>query len=164
MRAMSVNDLSRGQGVVISGSAGCGKTHVARAIYRFTQSFSVDLGFVRKPKMGELIWSSLWVDWPNIAETDDESNFRDMQHELSQATFVVIDDVGSESDRFKNGVSSSRLRRILSFLQRKWVVMTTNLSHEEFMDCYDARVADRQRGFQWMVMGDVPSYRPKLTT
>lgn len=145
--------------LALCGSSGCGKTHTARRIHAFSQSYGTDILF----RKGLDHWSSLWLDWPTIAESDDEDDFRDVLYQISSSSFFVVDDIGSESDRFKNGVVASRLRRVLSHLEKKWVVITCNGSLREFAETYDIRIADRLRAFHWVEMGDVPSYRPKLT-
>lgn len=142
----------------ISGSPGCGKTHTARRINEFSKSYGSDI-LMQKPIAH---WSSIWIDWPTVAESDDENDFRDVLFQLTDPTLVIIDDIGSESDRFKNGVSNSRLRRVLSATEKKWVVITCNGSRKEIMEIYDMRVVDRLRRFEWVDMGEVPSYRPKL--
>lgn len=159
VRAMSVNDLSKGRCLAITGSPGCGKTKVARAIYRFARSFGADILLEHKAPH----WATQWIDWPTIAEADDESDFEEGLRKISEATFVVIDDVGSETDRFKSGLPASRLRRVLTLLEReRWAVITSNLTRSQLFDLYDVRVADRFRAYQWMELGDVPSYRSKL--
>lgn len=157
IRAMSVNDLSRGRCFGFSGSPGCGKTKVARGIYRFAMSNGPDLLWAQKRSK----WAALWLDWPNIAERDDETDFLDARQQLEDASFVVLDDVGSETDRFKTGLPASRLRRILSIVEsnKTWCVVTSNMSRGELVDLYDSRVADRFIGFQWLNLGNVPSYR-----
>lgn len=142
----------------MAGSPGCGKTHVARSIYRFAQAWGPDLIITHRL----CHWAALWIDWPAVAEAQDESMFADILYQLGGATFVAIDDVGSESDRFRSGVAAARLRRVLSRAENKWVVMTSNLGLEGLLDCYDARPADRLRAFQWLDVGEVPSYRPHL--
>lgn len=160
VRALSVNDISRGRSIVFSGSPGCGKTKVARRIYKFSSAWGADLILAHRA----FHWASLWVDWPKVAESDDESDFSDISQQIESATLVVLDDVGSESDRFKNGVPASRLRRVLTSIEKQkiWCVVTTNLSKEKMLDNYDARGADRLEAFQWMELGEVPSYRRKL--
>lgn len=146
--------------LVISGASGCGKTHTARAIYRFSENYAADIILAKQVSH----WSSLWLDWPEVAESDSDEDFKDRLYEISRARFVVIDDLGSESDRFKNGVDSSRLRRVMTDLekQKAWAVVTCNGSLAELMERYDIRIADRLRSFNRVEMGDIPSYRKKL--
>lgn len=158
IRAMSVNDTSRGRQLALAGSPGCGKTHVARSIYRFAQAWGADLILAHRLSH----WAALWIDWPAVAEAQDEDRFQDILYQLNGATFVAIDDVGSEADRFRSGAGASRLRRVLSRAENKWLVLTSNLGLEQLLDCYDARPADRLRACQWLDVGEVPSYRPNL--
>lgn len=144
--------------MVLSGSSGSGKTHTARCIKKFAESWGPEIILTKRLSH----WSCLWVDWVRIAETKDEWRYDDILHQIGEASFVVLDDVGSETDMFKNGVGGSRLRRVLTELENKWVVMTCNGTQKEIMDFYDVRVADRLRSFRWLELGDVPSYRPKL--
>lgn len=143
--------------VVFSGSSGCGKTHIARRIYAFSKSYGADIIDTKHVSH----WASKWFDWPLIAEAEDEDDFDDFLYQISQASFVVLDDVGSESDRYKNGAPTSRLRRALEELRRTWCVLTSNLSQEEMCGHYDIRIADRFREMAWMEIGTIPSYRPK---
>jgi DNA replication protein DnaC len=156
VRSFSNNDRRRGTCAIVSGDPGTGKTHIARRIYKFAQSWNVFLAdvFKRCPQ-------PFWVDWSEIAEGDNEV-FDNTLYELQRSQLVILDDLGSESDRFKNGIPTSRLRRVLTTLESSWVFATTNLSQAELLDSYDARIADRLRAFKWFEMRDVPSYRTKL--
>lgn len=144
--------------LVLSGSTGCGKTHIAKRINAFSESYGVDIILTKKL----FHWSSCWIDWPRIAEADDEEDFLEMLRRIDESSFVILDDVGSESDRFKNGIPASRLRRVLAQAKRQWLVMTCNFDMRTMLDKYDARVADRFQAFQWVEVGTVPSYRSKL--
>lgn len=146
--------------LVISGAPGCGKSHVARRILKFAQSHGTDILFAKRLTH----WATIWIDWTIAAEADDESDFEEVQRNIADSTFVVLDDVGSEADRFKNGVGGSRLRRILTDCEdrNKWLVLTTNMGQSEALETYDVRVSDRLRAFHWFELGEVPSYRSKL--
>ncbi len=52
-RAIANNDRSRGIGLVLSGSVGCGKTKVARGIFRYVQAWAPDLIAVHKELAGD---------------------------------------------------------------------------------------------------------------
>lgn len=147
--------------MAISGSSGTGKTTVARALYRFSEAHGPDIQIAH----GLNHWSSIMLKWPSVAEADDESDFREVEAKISESTFVVLDDIGSEIDRFKTGSPAARLTRILSLIEerRKWSVITTNFDRKKLVDSYDSRTADRLRAYNWMELGDIPSYRPKLT-
>src|SRR5690349_4334470 len=60
VRAMSVQNKTRGTRIAFSGSPGCGKTTAARGIYRFAGRSGVDIQIANR--LGH--WSALWIDWP----------------------------------------------------------------------------------------------------
>lgn len=103
-----------------------------------------------------------FVDWRWLAESDDSEDFEEAMRGANEARIVIIDDVGAEADRFKNGVNTSRLRTLLSVCNRKWLLLTTNLPKTEIERTYDIRVADRISAAHWCDLSAVPSYRPKL--
>lgn len=146
--------------LVLSGSSGSGKSHVARRILKFAQGYGCEIITAKVISH----WATVWIDWTLAAEADEESDFAEVRRQTDDATMVVLDDVGSEADRFKNGVPGSRLRRVLTDCEnrRKWLVVTTNMSQKEALEAYDVRVADRLRAFHWFELGEIPSYRPKL--
>lgn len=158
VRKIAHNDFKTGRDLVLSGPPGSGKTHVARAIYDYVQAFGVDICF----KHGGRHPSPIWIDWPNVAEADDQSDFLEICYRLETSRLIIFDDIGSETDRFKTGIPTSRLRRVLSLIEGCWAVVTTNFTKEEFFDAYDARTIDRLRAFKWLSLEGVPSYRTKL--
>jgi DNA replication protein DnaC len=158
VRSIANNQRSEGTALMISGPPGTGKTHVARSIYRYVGAWGVDILLRNKLKSHP---NAKWVDWPDIAEADDQTGFLDACRDIEESGFFVLDDIGSEADRFKNSVPTSRLRRILSRTEGKWILATTNLTREECLNAYDARVADRLQAFKWFILPDVPSYRAR---
>lgn len=144
--------------LAISGSPGCGKTKVARGIYRFSMSHGPDI-IARK---GLVKWASAWINWRSVAEADDEDDFKDALFEVRECSLLVMDDLGAETDRYKSGVPISRLRQFLAEIERKWIILTSNQTLAELTGRYDSRVVDRLRAFEWLELGEVPSYRPKL--
>lgn len=109
-------------------------------------------------------WSSAWINWRNIAEADDEDDFKDAIYEVRECSLLIIDDLGSETDRFKSGIPMSRLRQFLAEIEKRWIVITSNQTLAELTGRYDSRVVDRLRSFEWLELGEIPSYRPGLKT
>lgn len=155
----SFNDGSKGKQLVVCGSPGTGKSHVAKRVVAFFQSYSIDLWYDRK-------WDhptkAVFVDWARLCERDREEAFEEAQRDISEADVVVLDDVGSESDRFKSQQSVSRLRRVLGTCEHKWLMVNANFSKAEWPKKFDARVADRLEAMHYLDITGVPSYRPKL--
>ena len=136
----SFNDKSKGRQLVVCGSPGTGKSHVAKRVVAFFQSYSIDLWYDGKwahpPK-------AVFVDWARLCERDREEAFDEAQREISEADVVVLDDVGSESDKFKSQQSVSRLRRVLGTCEHKWLMVNANFDKLEWPKKFDARVADK---------------------
>lgn len=153
------NSRTNGISLVFCGGVGVGKSHVSKAVFAGIRQWSV-------LALDSSKWDNYpyqrWIDWTEMAEADRDTTFQDQLFELHQAQIVCLDDVGSETDRFKNGESASRLRRALAECEDKWLLLTTNLTKLQFMDSYDARVADRLSAAHWCDVSGVPSYRPKL--
>lgn len=154
------NDRSNGKHLILCGSVGTGKTRVARTIWKQIQAWAVEAQF--RSGWGEVHPSSNWVDWPALCDLDRDITFTDQLQDMVEARVLFLDDVGSEADKYKGGEAASRLRRVLSCCDSKWLLLTTNLSKPDFLDQYDYRVADRLSAAHWFSLKDVPSYRPNL--
>lgn len=159
MRRASLNDRSKGHQLAVCGSPGTGKSHVGKRVVAFVESYSIDL-------WREKHWPSppkaLLVDWARLCERDKPEAFDDALYDIASADVVVLDDVGSESDRFKSQQNVSRLRRALETCEHKWLMVNANFRKQEWTEKLDARVADRMEAMHYLDMTGVPSYRPKL--
>lgn len=158
-RRLVNNSRDIGTSLVLSGSVGTGKTRVARCIWNQLQAWAIEAQFA---SWNGVHPTSKWVDWPEMCDLDRDIAFAGQLREISESRVVFLDDVGSESDRFKSGEAASRLRRVLSECDRKWLLVTTNLSKPDFLEQYDYRVADRLSAAHWYELRNVPSYRPQL--
>ena len=103
----------------------------------------------------------MFLDWPKIASAKDWV-FEDVcENELWDARFVIIDDIGAESDRYKSGEPATRLLRVLNRLEKKWLFVTTNVAPSMWRETFDQRIADRLLGGAYVSMFEVPSWRTK---
>ena len=159
IRRASLNERTKGHQLAICGSPGTGKSHVGKRVVAFLESYSIDLWrekhWPRPPK-------AVLVDWARLCERDKPESFDDALYDIANADVVVLDDVGSESDRFKSQQNVSRLRRALEVCEHKWLMVNANFRKVEWPEKLDARVADRMEAMHYLDMTGVPSYRPKL--
>lgn len=159
IRRSSLNIRDKGHQLVICGNPGTGKSHVGRRVVAFIESYGIDLWrekhWPRPPK-------AALVDWARLCERDKPESFDDALYDIATADVVVLDDVGSESDRFKSQQNVSRLRRALEACEHKWLMVNANFRKVDWTDKLDARVSDRLEAMHYLEMTGVPSYRPKL--
>lgn len=159
IKGASINTESKPMQLVITGPPGVGKTHAAKRIKRWFDAWSIDLWYHKK-------WdhppNAAFIDWASLCEKKNEDAFEDALNEINGSDIVILDDVGSESDRFKSGESTSRLRRALSRCEYKWLYVNANFAKPQWESKFDVRVADRLEAAHYMDMTGVPSFRQKL--
>lgn len=125
--------------LVIVGTYGSGKTHVANAIRIFCSraAFSAfETGRWGTTKVPQIIYAS----WPMLANEFNEKKFYVLA-EMNHAELLVIDDIGAENDPWK--VCADKLCQILSNRERKFTVITTNIEPAEWQARFDGRISDR---------------------
>lgn len=151
------NDRQRKPWLVIGGRTGCGKTRIAKGVYHFAQAHNVDAFLVGG--WGNLAApDSQMVHWPTVVGWNDK-DFEDLLRDLKTNALIILDDIGAETDRFKNAVSVVRLCQVLEICDHKWLFATTNVDRTQWKQMWDVRVADRLRQSAWLPMFEVPSYR-----
>lgn len=126
--------------LTMCGKSGVGKTHLAKAVYRqFMQQNRFDIMFdaIRQHVFGN---TGTFIDWRDFCDDLRSGAYADVDW-LCNEWFVVLDDVGSERD--PTGFIASALDRILNSRQRKWTLITTNLTLAEISERLDTRIASR---------------------
>jgi hypothetical protein len=139
LKAACANDQKvKSRWLILAGSPGCGKTHALQAAYRFLRAHAIDCWprwYTTPPSVTKFTWSRVVSLEPGAWE--------DIEAEAHRATMVLIDDLGSEVDRFKTGEPTERLRRIMEICKTKWLLVTTNVPKAKFPTVFDGRVASR---------------------
>jgi chromosomal replication initiation ATPase DnaA len=139
LKAACSNDPKvKSRWLVLAGSPGCGKTHALQAAYRFLRAHAIDCWprwYTTPPSVTKFTWSRVVGLEPGAWE--------DIEAEANRATMVLIDDLGSEVDRYKTGEPTERLRRIMEICKGKWLLVTTNVPKAKFSTVFDGRVASR---------------------
>lgn len=157
-KAAARNKRDRGTWLAISGPNGVGKSHVLRRCHRFLANHAVDLWdaglWPQVPNAVFAVWSRI-VDLPR-----DEWN--DWLYDLRRASFICLDDVGSEVDRYRSGEPVERLRVALEVCESKWLLLTTNATPAQWKAVWDARVASRLSRAATLDLTGSADYRPRL--
>lgn len=141
--------------LVLSGVTGCGKSHTAKAIFKFctaacSRSFEEGhWGDKKRP-------STVFIRWPEAAS--EFANKRDyLMEDMFEHDLVVLDDVGAENDPWK--ICADKLCQVLTRRESKFTVVTTNVPPTEWSAKFDVRIADRfMRNSVIADLTGVPSY------
>lgn len=157
------NARDKGTWLVIRGYTGSGKTRLAKKCYRYLRDYRIDMW--SRPGWGGSMAGALpkieFVDWARLV-ADDEEEFDYQCQDYTAADILFLDDLGAENDKFKNGTSAARLRRILEPLTARWVFVTTNIIRSQWAEFYDDRVASRLSAANYFDGGNIPDFRPNL--
>lgn len=137
------------------GKSGAGKTMLARRVWRWFDRF----GCYYRPIAGcesEMVRTGQFCEWRKFMEECLQGDWS-RTSDLCDDWFVVLDDIGAKRD--KSGVGLDKLDTILAARsERKWTLITSNLSLEEIADM-DARIASRLlRGGSEVIQVDVVDY------
>lgn len=143
--------------LVIAGPPGTAKSHVAKRVARYFGDNAVDLYIAG-------LWADIPTafrrDWSSVVSLEDEDGFNAALVDMAAASLVVMDDIGAEVDRFRNGLPTERLRRVLGAIERKFVLITTNIPREKWDEVFDDRVSSRLRAASYFQTTGIPDYRP----
>src|SRR3990167_7728798 len=108
----SVNNArEKGTHLILCGNSGTGKTASMRRVAEQCAAWGVEASL--SAGWRGVFPFTLWIEWPAVVESSKPEKFEDALYDLKTAQIVFIDDVGSESDKFKSGEAASRLRRVL---------------------------------------------------
>lgn len=136
--------------LVICGNSGTGKTHTARALYRWARTYSGRLGAVID-----------WFSWPEACDAVSDG-YSGVIADMTAADLLFIDDIGAETDKYKSGIMLDKLCQVLSRRENEFTVLTTNIGMENWESKLDVRITDRLiRNSVVIDLSDVPSYSVK---
>lgn len=156
----ALNYRANGHWLVIHGPVGCGKSHAAKRIARYIRDNAVDLHMIQSGGQGvPTVYSR---DWSKLVSINDDVAFDAATEDIADATLVVLDDIGAEVDRYKDGQPAARLRRVLEACRNKWLVLTTNVSRNDWATVFDARIESRLRAARHCNCAAIQDYRPHL--
>ena len=141
--------------LVVSGETGSGKTHVAKAVYRFCIAASTK-AFDSKKWGHHKMPDSIFISWPEAANQFNDKNISIIQDAVEN-DLTILDDVGAENDPWK--ICADKLCQILSRREKKFTVITTNIPPAKWATEFDIRINDRLlRNSVVVDISKVPSY------
>ena len=148
-----------GRTVVIFGENGCGKTSIAKAIYRWARAIKFKLPAVKSPIRDEFGPASAeFTNWAEIVDGfKPPANNYEILDDLSDSSLLVIDDIGAEHDPSSIGVE--KLYVMLNRREHRWNIFTTNLPPNQWAAKWERRVSSRlYRNAQHIDLSQVPDY------
>ena len=108
IKVVSQTDMTEPLGIILSGSAGIGKTHLSVAVAKYVANHGKKVTFVDEEYIGSLVTSS---ESPNL------------NSHIIQSDLIILDDINS-----KTGAGSKFLIQVLNFviLNNKALLFTSN--------------------------------------
>lgn len=115
--------------LLLQGSTGCGKTHLAAAIANFAVALGVPTLFITVPDL---------LDTLRFAYNDPEATFEERFDQVRSAPLLILDDFGTQN---ATPWAQEKLFQILNFryINHLPLVVTTNLTDRDF----DERISSR---------------------
>lgn len=127
--------------IVLCGDFGCGKTECLAASARYVR----DVRMAIWPEPWPMPLTVMSVSWAQVVRELTERDNPEFMDDLREANVLLLDDVGSEEDRYRSGSPTRILGDLLDDLHRKirFVFITTNIAPEGWRERWDGRVEDR---------------------
>lgn len=145
--------------LVLTGQSGCGKTDLAKSLFRYANAASMlswERGHWRStPGCSFLLWQEVCDRLE-----DSKASMVDILSDAIHETLLIVDDIGAESDRFKSGKGTDALGYLLTRRQDAgFTMLTTNVPSSGWGARWDSRVEDRLlRDSTVIDMGECPSW------
>lgn len=142
--------------VVIYGENGCGKSHIAKCVFRWANRIAHKLPPVKLAEDEFGIPSTALHNWPAIVDGFKREQWSVID-DLESATLLILDDIGAEHDPSKIGVE--KLYILLSRREFKWNIITTNVVPGAWDEKFERRIASRLfRNAHHIDLSEVPDY------
>jgi len=139
IKASAQDKRDKGTWMVLAGPPGAGKTHSLKAAYKFLANHAIDLwheGYWKNPP------NILWATWSRVVALD-KDEWEDWLYDLRRSSIIILDDVGSEVDKYKTGEPAERLRVVLDIAEHRWMLISTNVMPKQWETAFDRRVHSR---------------------
>jgi len=147
---------SHGSLLVLYGNNGAGKTHCAKAVYRWANRVSGNLPLVACEEGHFKRPDAMFAHWPTFMDGMKGGDW-DLVRDAEEATLLILDEIGGGYDPSLMG--TDKLCRILSTRQTMFTIITTNLVPDAWEKALDRRIASRLfRNATHVDLTEVPDY------
>lgn len=160
IRSAALNRRAKGTWMVITGPTGIGKTHALRHAKTFLSTHAVDFW---SNNLWPSIPSTLFGTWSRIVAFE-RADWDNWVYDLRSAQMVFLDDVGSETDKFKTGEPAERFRIVLEICEKRFLLVSMNVSPTLWASAWDARVNSRLQRAVCLDLTNAPDFRTNIKT
>jgi DNA replication protein DnaC len=146
---------SEGRRLLLYGSNGCGKSHCAKAVFRWANRLAINLP-LQIGDDGVRLCKAEFCHWPRAVKRMHSGEWG-LGQELARVDMLVLDDIGAEHD--PSGFGKSELYLLLEARERRWTMLTTNYGPEEWESKFEKRIASRfHRNFEVVDLSQVADF------
>jgi len=146
--------------LVLYGETGCGKTHIAQRVSGWAQACAFQRFLEQRSSTAVSVPSVIFQSFAEAADPEQmgADEFRNWMRDINEASMLVLDDIGAETDRFKSGIPTSRLCEVLNRRAGKFTLLTTNVEPSKWREMWDARAEDRLNRDSLVIEMKTPSF------
>lgn len=127
--------------LVIAGTFGCGKSETLRRAAEYVRAIYMQ---VWRP---ERTWPApidvAGIAFPRFVWEIEKNENLEHYDDVAKSDVVFIDDIGAEEDQYRSGAGTRILGDLLGALEKKFVLIATNIEPDGWAKRWDGRVEDR---------------------
>ena len=118
--------------LLLTGTYGCGKTHLAAAVANFAVSLGVPTLFLTVPDL---------LDWLRFSYGNSDVSYEERFDEIRQITLLILDDFGTQN---ATAWAQEKLFQILNYryISRLPTIITSNQALDEIEERIRSRISD----------------------
>jgi DNA replication protein DnaC len=144
-----------GRLLVLAGNNGNGKTHCAKAVYKWIGLVGHEKTWFDNPGHRSTLQCIFWR-WPALLDRLKNGDW-DLVDDMMTIPVLIIDELGGGHDPSRVGVD--KLCQVLSRREKRWTLITTNVMPDAWEEIFDRRVASRFfRNSTLVDLSEVPDF------
>lgn len=149
----------QGRMLLLAGANGTGKTHCAKAVHRWVCKVGYGKKWIdtdNNTYARSVSLSSLYWHWPELLDCFKRGMW-DLLDDMITTPCLVLDELGGGHDPSEVGVD--KLCQLLSRREKKWTLLTTNVTPAAWEQKFDRRIASRFfRNSTLIDLSEVPDF------